>query len=133
MKILYIASSSSNDTSGVKKKLLKKIEIFNSCGVTTHALFLSNNPADAEVKEAEHITYLPTNYEKVPKIYNAPFLWRFHIFYENKIFYKKLTAHLSKIIDQYDKILFRYPIFTTDLNFIWFMRKFKNKIVIKWC
>ncbi|EAY31992.1 glycosyl transferase, group 1 family protein [Microscilla marina ATCC 23134] len=114
--------------SGVQKKVVNKIKALNQLGLETKGLFISS--ANKEVNYPDlNIKVIPYQITNVPKIYSAPFFWRFHVYYENKIFYETIDVALQE--EDFDLILFRYPIWYADFNFLRFMKKYHKKIVFE--
>ncbi|WP_299456778.1 glycosyltransferase [uncultured Microscilla sp.] len=127
MKLIYLYSGGMQ-ASGVQKKVVNKIKTLNQLGVETKGIFVANTEKEVNYPDL-NIKVVPYQITNVPKIYSAPFFWRLHVYYENKIFYDTLDKALQK--EDFDLILFRYPIWYADFNFLRFMKKYHKKIVFE--
>ncbi|OJJ19310.1 hypothetical protein BKI52_21090 [marine bacterium AO1-C] len=126
MKLIYLFSGGMK-ASGVQKKVISKIQTLNDLGVETKGLFISDNAG--KFYPEYNIQEIPYKIDKVPKIYGAPFMWRFHIYHETKVFFQTIDQALQK--EDFDLILFRYPIWYADFNFLRFMKKYRDKIIFE--
>lgn len=109
----------SSNTSGVQKKILAKIEALNALGALCEGVSLSNNISEEKVYKGNYkiitYNYSDTKYFNTTKRELAKF--------------EALTTWLEKNHENYDAIVFRYPLASIGL---WkLVKKIPKKIVFE--
>ncbi len=119
--ILYIFNGNDllNHASGVRKKVISKIENLNTTDAVCQGISFSNEISEPN-KVENYYTIIPFQ-KKQRRFFNST--------YQNRLVYQALNLFLDKHIHKYTHIIFRYPLASYSLFKL--VKKHKNKIVFE--
>jgi hypothetical protein len=116
---IFIGNDLLNHASGVRKKVISKIDNLNNEDVSCIGISFSNEINEAN-KLGNHFTILPYQ-KKSRKFFNST--------YQNLLIYQALDLFLDKHILTFTHIIFRYPLASYPL--LGLVKKYKNKIIFE--
>ena len=116
---IFIGNDLLNHASGVRKKVISKIENLNTNDSTCKGISFSNEISEL-VQLSSYFTILPFQKKRI-KFFNTS--------YQSKLMYQALNLFLEEHINDYTHIIFRYPLASYSLFKL--VKKYKNKIIFE--
>ena len=116
---IFIGNDLLNHASGVRKKVISKIENLNTYDSTCKGISFSNEISEA-IQLGSYFSVLPFQ-KKERRFLNSN--------YQNRFMYQALNLFLDKHIHSYTHIIFRYPLASYSLFKL--VKKYKKKIVFE--
>ena len=116
---IFIGNDLLNQASGVRKKVISKIENLNTTDSVCQGISFSNEISEP-INVENCFTIIPFQ-KKQRRFFNST--------YQNRLIYQALNLFLDKHIHKYTHIIFRYPLASYSLFKL--VKKHKNKIVFE--
>jgi hypothetical protein len=116
---IFIGNDLLNHASGVRKKVVSKIENLNTTDSMCQGISFSNEISEP-INVENCFTILPFQ-KKQMRFFNST--------YQNRLFYLALNSFLDEQIDNYTHIIFRYPLASYSLFKL--VKKHKYKIIFE--
>jgi hypothetical protein len=116
---IFIGNDLLNHASGVRKKVISKIENLNTADSVCQGISFSNEISEP-INLENCFTIIPFQ-KKQRRFFNST--------YQNRLVYKSLNLFLDEQIHKYTHIIFRYPLASYSLFKL--VKKHQNKIVFE--